>query len=181
MARLAMVIDLRRCIGCQACTIACQMGNDLPLGMFWNLVTTVGPKGNYPTSSLYHIPRPCFHCANPPCVPCCPTGASRQRDDGIVIVDQDKCIGCGACIMSCPYGARTRNKELGVTQKCTFCADLIEQGMEPYCVSACHQRARIFGDLDESESEVCQLMNTDNTTQLMPELGTDPHVYYILP
>jgi len=181
MARWAMVIDLRRCVGCQACTIACQMGNDLPLGMFWNLVTTVGPTGSYPALRLYHIPRPCFHCADPPCVPCCPTGASTQRDDGIVIVNQDKCIGCGACIMSCPYGARTRNQQLGVAQKCTFCVDLIPQGKEPYCVSACHQRARIFGDIDDPESEVSQLLTSETTMQIMPELGTDPHVYYIQP
>ena len=181
MTRWAMVIDLRRCVGCQACTVACQMGNELPLGMFWNIVTTVGPKGTYPSLSLYHIPRPCFHCADPPCVPCCPTGASIQREDGIILVDPNKCIGCGACIMSCPYGARTLNKELGITQKCTFCVDVIEQGKEPYCVSTCHQRARIFGDLDNSESEVSKLVNTENTMQIMPELGTDPHVYYIQP
>lgn len=176
-----MVIDLRRCVGCQACTIACQMGNDLPLGMFWNIVTTVGPKGSYPSLSLYHIPRPCFHCASPLCVPCCPAGASTQREDGIIFVDADRCIGCGACIMSCPYGVRKLNKQLGVTQKCTFCMDLIREGREPYCVSTCHQRARIFGDLDSPESEVYKLVNAGNVTQIMPEMGTDPHVYYIQP
>jgi Fe-S-cluster-containing dehydrogenase component len=176
-----MVIDLRRCVGCQACTIACNVGNNLPLGMFWNTVSTVGPKGSYPALSLYHLPRPCFHCANPPCVSCCPTGASRQQDDGIVLVDADKCIGCGACIMSCPYGARTLNKNLGIVQKCTFCAELISQGREPHCIGTCHQRARLFGDLDDAGSEVYRLVNTENAVQLLPELGTDPHVYYIQP
>ena len=117
MSRWAMVIDLRRCIGCHSCTIACQVGNKLPVGMFWNLVTTVGPTGRYPTLGYYHIPRPCFHCDDPPCVGCCPTGASSQRADGVVLVDKDKCIGCKACIMACPYGARTLNRELGVVPK----------------------------------------------------------------
>ena len=181
MTRWAMVIDLRRCIGCQACTVACQMGNDLPLGMFWNIVTTVRPEGKFPALTYHHFPRLCYHCANPPCVPCCPTGASTQREDGIVFSDPDKCIGCGACIMSCPYGARTLNKQRGIAQKCTFCADSIAEGMQPFCVSTCHQRARIFGDLDDTNSEVYQLVNTKNVFQLMPELGTDPHVYYIQP
>ena len=181
MTRWAMVNDLRRCIGCQSCTVACQVGNNLPLGMFWNLVTTVGPLGTYPTLGYYHISRSCFHCAAPPCVACCPTGASYQREDGIVLVDQDKCIGCKACVMSCPYGARTLNQELGVVQKCTFCVDNIEQGKEPYCVSTCHQRARIFGDLDDPKSEVFRLVHEENAVQLMPELGTEPQCYYILP
>jgi Fe-S-cluster-containing dehydrogenase component len=179
VTRWGMVIDLRRCIGCQACTVACQVDNKLPVGMFWNIVTTIGPKGGFPSRGLYHLPRPCFHCAHPPCVSCCPTGASTQRTDGIVLVDEDKCIGCGACVMSCPYGARTRNEKLGVVQKCTFCVDNIPQAKEPFCVSTCHQRARIFGDLDDPASEVSQLLANENTMQIMPELGTDPHVYYI--
>jgi Fe-S-cluster-containing dehydrogenase component len=181
MTRWAMVIDLRRCVGCQACTVACQIGNDLPLGMFWNIVTTVGPKGTFPTLSYYHLPRPCFHCDDPPCVHCCPTGASSQREDGIVMVNPDKCIGCGTCIIACPYGARTQNKELGIVQKCTFCADIIGNGTGPYCVSACHQRARIFGNISDPDSEIYRLVNTENAILLMPELGTDPHVYYIQP
>jgi Fe-S-cluster-containing dehydrogenase component len=181
VTRWAMVNDLRRCVGCQSCTIACQIGNSLPLGMFWNLVTTVGPVGDFPNLGYYHIPRPCFHCANPPCVGCCPTGASSQRADGIVLVDATKCIGCRSCVMACPYGARTHNKELGVVQKCTFCVDSIKLGREPYCVSTCHQRARVFGDLDDPNSEVSRLVREENPIQLMPELGTEPRCFYLLP
>lgn len=181
MTRWAMVIDLKKCVGCQACTIACQMKNELPLGMFWNIVTTVGPSGKFPYVNYYHLPRPCFHCDDPPCVHCCPTGASVKNEDGIVKVDEEKCVGCGACVIACPYGARTKNEELGVVQKCTFCPDNIKQGLEPFCVSTCHQRARIFGDLSNPDSEVHRLVHTENTVQIMPELGTDPHVYYIQP
>ncbi|MDD5703655.1 MAG: 4Fe-4S dicluster domain-containing protein [Dehalococcoidales bacterium] len=179
MARWAMVIDLRRCVGCQACTLACQMNNDLPLGMFWNIVTTTSTKGSFPNINYNHLPRPCFHCEEPPCVDCCPTGASTKSKDGIVTVNPDTCIGCGACIVACPYGARTKNKNLGIVQKCTFCEDIIYEGKEPYCVASCHQRARIFGDISDPESEVYQLVNKENAVQIMPELGTDPHVYYI--
>ena len=181
MSRWTMVIDLRRCIGCHSCTIACQVGNKLPIGMFWNLVTTVGPNGSILTLGYYHIPRPCFHCDDPPCVGCCPTGASSQRADGVVLVDKDKCIGCKACIMACPYGARTLNRELGVVQKCTFCEHFIGQNKEPYCVSTCHQRARIFGDLGDPASEVYRLVHEENAVQMMPELGTNPQCYYIFP
>jgi Fe-S-cluster-containing dehydrogenase component len=175
-----MVIDVRRCIGCQSCTVGCQVGNDAPIGMLWTYVPQVGPVGEFPNVFYYNLPQLCNHCANPPCVDCCPTGASYQREDGIVLVDANKCVGCKACVMSCPYGARSPNPKLGVVQKCTFCVDRITAGKQPYCVESCHQQARIFGDLDDKTSRVYQLVHSEPVVTMLPELGTDPQVYYIL-
>ena len=179
MTRYAMVLDTRLCIGCESCTVACKVNNELPVDMIYNPVTTVGPVGVYPDLHMTHIPLLCMHCDNPPCVSCCPTGASQQREDGVVWVDPDKCIGCKACVLACPYDARTPNQETGVVNKCDFCIDRVEEGLEPYCVKTCHQRARIFGDLDDPNSEVSKLVNKYNVRQLLPELGTEPHVFYI--
>ncbi|MCB2180310.1 4Fe-4S dicluster domain-containing protein [bacterium] len=180
MTRYAMVLDSRLCIGCQSCTVACKINNELPVDMIYNPVTTVGPTGVYPNVHMTHIPLLCMHCANPPCVDACPTGASQQREDGVVWVDANKCVGCKACVMACPYGARHPNLEIGIVQKCDFCMERLAENEEPYCVKTCHQRARIFGDLDDPTSEVSRLVNKERTVRLLPELGTEPYVFYIL-
>jgi Fe-S-cluster-containing dehydrogenase component len=180
MTRYAIVLDTRRCIGCQSCTVACRVNNKLPIDMIYNPVTTVGPTGVFPDLHMVHIPLLCMHCANPLCVECCPSGASQQRADGIVWVDEDKCVGCKACVMACPYGARIPNHETGVVQKCDFCSERLAVGKEPHCVKTCHQRARIFGDLDDKTSEVYKLVNRERVTRLLPELGTEPYAFYIL-
>ena len=180
MTRYAMILDTRLCIGCQSCTVACKVNNELPVDMIYNPVTTVGPEGVYPKLHMTHIPLLCMHCDNPPCVDACPTGASQQREDGVVWVEADKCVGCKACVMACPYGARHPNFETGVVQKCDFCKDRIDLGQEPFCVKTCHQHARIFGDLDNPRSEVSQLLNSERTVRLLPELGTEPYVFYIM-
>ena len=179
MARYVMVIDTRRCIGCHSCTVACRINNELPVDMIYNPVTTIGPVGVYPHLHMTNLPLLCMHCENPPCVSCCPTGASQQREDGIVWVDEAKCIGCKACVMACPYDARTPNQNTGVVNKCDFCMERVDEGLEPHCVKTCHQRARIFGDLDDPNSEVSKLLNTHNVQQLLPELDTNPQVFYI--
>ena len=174
-----MVIDTRSCIGCHSCTVACRTHNELTSDMIYNPVTTVGPKGTYPNLHVTHIALLCMHCQEPSCVKGCPTGASQQRDDGIVIAEEEKCVSCKVCVMACPYGARVCNHEKGIVQKCDFCLDRTEQGKKPRCVQTCHQKARTFGDMSDPNSEVSELIGKENAQQLHSELGTDPCVFYI--
>jgi molybdopterin-containing oxidoreductase family iron-sulfur binding subunit len=142
-----------------------------------------------------------MHCADPACVGVCPTGASIKRADGIVLVDQEKCVGCRACMIACPYDARSflkkyggyyRDKGLtayeishqagkveGTISKCNLCLDRVEAGDVPACVQACPSRARFFGDLHDPQSQVVQLITARGGYQLHPEIGTDPSVYYL--
>ena len=147
--RWGMVIDLRRCVGCQTCTIACKQEHGLPAGTFWRYVADC-EVGEYPDVRRMFLPMKCMHCAEPPCVPVCPTGASRQRADGIVWVAYDACVGCGYCAMACPYRARhlvheadpyfaagltpperagARPERRGVMTKCTFCKERVDEGL----------------------------------------------------
>ena len=179
MTRYAMVIDQRRCIGCQSCTVACRTWNDLPMDIIYNPVVTEGVKGTFPNVHLTYTPLLCMHCDNPPCTLCCPAKASQQDEDGIVWVDPNKCMGCKVCVNSCPYGMRDVNHSEGYVRKCTFCKDRVREGEKPYCVATCHQKARIFGDLDDPNSEVSKLVGELKTDRIFPELGTEPQVYYI--
>ena len=179
MTRYAMVMDQRRCIGCQSCTVACRTWNELPDDIIYNPVVSEGVQGVYPNVHQVYTPLICMHCDNPPCTICCPCIASQQDEDGIVWVDETKCMGCKVCVNSCPYGARDVNHEEGFVRKCTFCKDRVRQGDQPYCVQTCHQKARIFGDLDDPGSEISQLINSLRTERIFPELNTDPHVFYI--
>lgn len=179
MTRYAMVIDQRRCIGCHSCTVACRTWNELPLETIYNPVVTEGVQGEYPNVHLVYQPLLCMHCENPPCTKSCPTNASKQDEDGIVWVDSDHCMGCKVCIQSCPYGARSSHHSEGFARKCTFCMDIVREGEDPYCVKTCHQEARIFGDLDDPNSEVSKLVGRLKTDRLLEELDTDPQVYYI--
>jgi len=201
MARYGMVIDLKRCIGCHACVLACKAENATGPGTFWSKVADE-EEGQYPSVRRYFLPKLCMHCQDAPCIEVCPTGASYQRDDGIVLVDPEKCVGCGYCIVACPYGARYLNEEqtgyfkegltpnevigykkhkLGVVEKCTFCVDRLKEGREPACVKICLTKARYFGDLDDPSSEVSKLVTFKHGSQLLKELGTNPSVYYLAP
>ncbi|HHW06766.1 MAG TPA: 4Fe-4S dicluster domain-containing protein [Clostridia bacterium] len=179
MPRYAMVIDTRRCTGCHSCTVACKIHNELPVDVIYNPVVTKGPEGVFPKVHMEHLPLLCMHCANAPCVNACPTGASRQREDGIVYVEEAKCVGCKACLMACPYGARVFVPGKGVVQKCNFCLEQLALGKEPFCVRTCHQKARIFGDLSDESSRVFELIHKEGAEPLMPELDTEAHVFYI--
>lgn len=154
MSQYAIVTDLNKCVGCLACQVACKVVNEAPIGKFWNKVRRVGPTPRYegaqmPDIEMYFLPTQCQHCANPECVSVCPTGASIKREDGIVSIDKDTCIGCGACVSACPYGERYVDEDDGTAHKCTMCAERVEKGELPQCVAQCGARARFFGVLED--------------------------------
>jgi tetrathionate reductase subunit B len=178
--RYAMAVDLRKCTGCHACSVACKSEFGVPLGVFRSWVK-IKEEGKYPNVKKFFLPRLCNQCDDPPCVPVCPVQATSIGEDGVVLINPKKCIGCGACITACPYHARFRNPVTKTAEKCDFCLHRIENGVVPSCVNACPADARIFGDLHDSESEVSKTVNRNATQVLKPELGTKPQVYYILP
>ena len=130
-------------------------------------------------SGTYMLPRLCNHGDEPPCIPVCPIGTTFQRADGIVVVDGDRCVGCAYCVQACPYDARFINHNTGKADKCTFCAHRVDAGLLPACVETCVGGARIFGDLNDPDSTVRQLLDQNQVKVLKPEMGTKPHVFYI--
>ncbi len=176
--RWAMAVDLRKCIGCQACTVACGMENAVPAGQFRTIVSNYEIESQGHTRSVV-LPRLCNHCEDPPCIPVCPVQATYQRNDGIVVVDGERCVGCGYCVQACPYDARFINPETQVADKCTFCVHRVEAGLLPACVETCVGGARVFGDLKDPESQVSHLLSRLPTKGLRPEMHTSPQVYYI--
>lgn len=185
MTRYGMVIDLTRCTGCQTCVVTCQMHHNTQPGVSWSKVDTV-EMGRWPQGDRFSMPHACMHCENAPCVTVCPCEATVQREDGIVTVDYEKCVACGACTMVCPYDARTlvfgRENYFGqenaapyelygtqrtdVVEKCIFCVDRVDEGLTPHCVNECPQKARIFGDLDDPESEISTYIANHDAEQL---------------
>lgn len=180
--RWGMLVDVSRCIGCQACTVACSMENLPPLGQFRTTVLQyeVDSGGDAPPA-MVSLPRLCNHCDEPPCVPVCPVQATYQREDGIVLVDADRCVGCGYCVQACPYDARFINKQTQTADKCTFCEHRLADGLLPACVETCVGGARVIGDLNDPDSEIATRLrdNADDVKVLKPGQHTQPHVYYL--
>ncbi len=179
MARFGMVIDTKKCVGCMDCVVACKTENDVPeaFNRDW-IVQDV--RGKNPNLHMEIRTERCNHCDHPPCVYCCPTGASHVHDlGGIVLVTHDLCIGCKACLASCPYDARFIHPE-GYADKCTFCVHRVEKGLDPACVSVCPTHCMYFGDFDDPNSQVSKLLASRENHSLIPETGTRPQIFYLV-
>ena len=178
MARYGMVIDTRRCVGCMDCVVACKTENDLPEGLNRDWIA-YDASGRFPTVRLEIRTERCNHCDNPPCVTCCPTGASHVEGPGqLVLVTHEVCIGCKACLASCPYDARFVHPD-GYADKCTFCVHRLKEGLEPACVSVCPTHCMHFGDFDDPNSEVSRLLASRSHHDLIPAAGTGPRIFYL--
>ena len=176
--RYAMAIDTKKCVGCSDCVVACQIENSVPIGYCRDWIVEV-TTGTYPNLAMELRSERCNHCSNAPCVRCCPTTASHITDGGIVLVDEKNCIGCKACIASCPYDARFVHPE-GHIDKCTFCVQRVEKGQDPACVAVCPTKCMYFGDTDDPNSEISKLIKTRKWKTLIPEAGTEPNIYYLI-
>jgi Fe-S-cluster-containing dehydrogenase component len=171
-------IDLRKCIGCHACTIACKSEHDIPVGAHRCWVKTV-EKGSFPDTQRLFFPVLCNQCEEAPCMKICPTGALFKRRDGIVDLNGESCIGCRACMVACPYDQLFIDPNTRTAEKCNFCANRIENKLEPACVAVCPTECRIFGDLDDPESEVARIVQREAFMVRKPEKGTGPKIFYL--
>lgn len=207
MTRYGMVVDTKRCFGCHTCEVACKVANNMPKGIAYLEVQCEGgasydtSAGEFPNNTLSFLPMQCQHCAEPACLEVCPTGATRKDEEtGIVYVETEECIGCQSCISSCPYeGVRTLVPDevsyylelatgepdapahmAATVEKCTFCRNLVSRGEDPACMQMCPGRARHWGDLDDPNSEVAQLIASRDYQQVNESAGTNPSIYYLV-
>jgi Fe-S-cluster-containing dehydrogenase component len=175
--RYAMAVDTRRCVGCNACVIACKTENALPEGGFRDWIVQE-VWGTFPDLGMQIRSERCNQCADAPCVDACPTGASHVGEGGVVLVNASKCTGCKACMASCPYGARYVHPD-GHVDKCTFCLHRVGRGQPTACVEVCPTRSLTFGDLSDPASPVAILLASRRHDVVKPEAGTEPHVFFL--
>lgn len=199
--RFAMGIQISECIGCGRCVSACKIENNVPKQPFFFrtwveryiikkddeviVQCNEGGVGEFfeevkekDILRSFFVPKLCNHCDNPPCAQVCPVGATFQTKEGIVLVDENRCIGCSYCIQACPYGARYMHPEKHTVDKCTMCYHRIKKGMLPACVEVCPTQARVFGDLNSGASPLGRLKRMKNISVLKPGLNTKPKVFY---
>ncbi len=179
--QLTMVVDLQRCVGCDACTVACKQEHDLPVGITWNPVLTAGPVGSFPNISACYFPKQCMHCSSAPCIDACPTRAIVKDERGIVHINREDCDGCALCVDACPYDAVSMNSLTGLAEKCTFCSHRVAKGLQPACVQSCVGKAMFFGDPEDPSDRVYHLLKEQagRAFRLWPELKTGPSVVYL--
>lgn len=182
--RYGFVIDVSRCIDCRACLVACSVENDVPMNHTRIWVKDAGIQGTFPNLKRMFIPYNCMHCENPPCIEVCVSGATyKDAETGLVLVDQDACIGCRFCVEACPYDARYTDERRGVVDKCNGCIQRVERGLQPACVATCVGGSRLFGDLNDPESEVSKALKNATSIQRLDYekdgQDTDPNIYYI--
>lgn len=197
----AYVINVNKCIGCGNCVRACKRENSVPAEFFrtWVERYIIKREGVYVDSpngalegferanEVYRenvinaktVPKMCNHCHNPPCVQVCPVGATFKSPEGFVLIDNGYCLACGYCVQACPYAARFINPVKKKSDKCTWCYHRVMKGKLPACVTVCPQKARIFGDLKDAESEVSRIFVSDQWMILKPEMNTDPTCFYV--
>ncbi len=196
----AYLIDTRKCIGCGLCVEACSKENKVPDGFYRTWVERYeisergevhvdSPKGGKDgfspiqpgskTSKAFFVPKMCNHCSNTPCIQVCPVGASYSTKEGVVLVDDKRCIGCGYCVQACPYGSRFINPQTKTADKCTWCYHRITKGLPPACVQACPVGARMFGDLKKEDDPVRKILATERIDVLQIEKLTKPSCFYI--
>ena len=198
----AMGIQLEKCIGCGKCVQACKTENDVPEEPFYfrtwveryviyedGDVQVDSPEGGingFPPLDgekkilrTFFVPKLCNHCDNPPCVQVCPVGATFRTPEGFVLIDHEHCIGCAYCVQACPYGARFINPVEHKSDKCDWCYHRVKAGKLPACVTVCPNKARLFGDLNDPDSEVSEIFAEDQWMVLKPHMHTDPTCFYI--
>ena len=186
MARYGMALDYKSCINCKACETACKEENDVLLGAdshrIWVGVKPI--EGEFPLLNIAQsgfLPSQCQQCDNAPCQEVCPTNATYYDDNGVVRVDIDKCILCSYCMNACPYDARYIDDRTTTVDKCNFCSDtrLVRGEVTTACQATCPTKVRIFGDLDDENSEISQVLRTREHFSLKSNLGTKPKLFYL--